>query len=93
MKILALTALCAFGFSFANATVETYDPNTGTGTIGPGGSVAKRLDEIINEPDDFPTQEEDDGLFFCMLDFYENEDGEIFVIDSEDGSVIRVSDT
>lgn len=39
MKYLLMTAMCFCFFASANATVETFDPNTGTGTIGPGGCV------------------------------------------------------
>ena len=92
-RIIAANLMLSFTIvGYCNGTVETWDPETGSGTIGPGGVVSKRIDEIITEPDDFPVQEEDDKLFYCMLDFYENEEGEIFIID-EDGSVIRVSDT
>jgi len=87
-----ILTLFTLTLGYCEGTVETWDPESGSGTLGPGGVVSKRIDEIITEPDDFPVQEEDDKLFYCMLDFYENEEGEIFIID-EDGSVIRVSDT
>jgi len=48
MKKLALTALCAICFSSANATVESWDPDTGSGTIGPGGCVGRAFLESYN---------------------------------------------
>lgn len=92
-RLIEATLMLSFtAVGFCDATVETWDTESGSGTLGLSGVVSKRIDEIITEPDDFPVQEEDDKLFYCMLDFYENEEGEIFIID-EDGSVIRVSDT
>lgn len=39
MNKLLMTLMCFGCFASANATVETFDPNTGTGTIGPSGCV------------------------------------------------------
>lgn len=39
MLIGAITVMFCSIVGITNATVDSFDPGTGTGTIGPGGSV------------------------------------------------------